>query len=138
MNTVQQLERPPRALAPPYINEYTKYEAACRHRAWVYAVWRIAPHVIADEGGGDYVVLDASLLPIVRVFADGRMEILEPNAEYDCSGGLEYIYQGYAYPPTKMDQARIVGFIEVCGLRSELQRRRELLRRDELSGGWRW
>lgn len=135
MAATQLAERAPRVRATPDINEYNKYEASCRHRAWVEAQWRLAPHVIAHEGCGEYVLLDASLRAIVRVFADERTEFLEPDAEYGCDDGLEYIYQGYAYPPTKLGQALIIGHIVTFKLHSELQRRRELLRRGEFAGG---
>ena len=124
-------ERAPRAQATPDIKD--KYEAECRREAWIAAQWRLAPHMIAHESSDQYVFLDAEMRAIARVFADGRTEMLDPDAEYTCDDWLERIYHG-TYPPHKIDQAWFRGCIELFKLGPELKRRRELLRRGELAG----
>jgi len=130
MNTVL-AERAARVQIAPYSNEDDDF----RRRDWIAAQWQLCPYLIAFEGKGDCVIVDGCGRPIARVFADERVEILDPDDEFGSSHGLTFIHYDLGLPPEKPVRDYVRRYIETYKLAPELQRRRELLRRGELVGG---
>lgn len=123
--------------APRVHIDCSEDEEFCR-RDWIAAQWQLCPNKIAFEGRGDCVILDGCFRPIARIFADERTEILNPDAEFGASCGVELIHHDFGLPPGKPARDMLRGYIEKYRLAPELQRRRELLRRGELICGEGW
>ena len=100
-------------------------------------VWQLCPYIVFLVGGGDCVIADGAGRPIVRVFADERIEILSPDAAINSiDRSPAFLHYDFGLPPGRQARKIIRAFIDTYQLAPELRRRRELLRRGKLTGGW--
>ena len=100
-------------------------------------VWQLCPHSIILERGGVAALRDGAGRPIIRVFEDESSEILSPDAEvFSIDRSPVFLHSDFGLPPGPQARKTIAQYIETYKLAPELRRRKELLRRGELTGGW--
>jgi ParB-like chromosome segregation protein Spo0J len=102
-------------------------------------MWQMCPLWLAFERGGNVVLLDGCLRPIIREFADEQTEIIAPDAEYHARGPLIRIHNDFGIMPgDKAAREKVLGFIEKFKLAPELRRRWKLQQQGKLPGGRGW
>lgn len=106
------------------------------------AQWSIFPYIYFREADGSSVVLDRRYRLICRHRQNGTVEIL-PFVRTDVATSKHWIrlvsqhrlYTDFSHPADdEASRQRVLGVVERLGLKDEIIRRRQALRRERLDG----